>query len=97
MVAIEQAIAAETEDMAKTEYSAPNKSEIIAESSMVDISATAGSETKAKSVDEVDALMDQYDKKDANENYLNSDEFKSKIKAKENKQLAEDQKQVEDL
>lgn len=64
---------------------------------MVDISSTQQQSQKQKNVDEVDSLMDKYDKQEANANYLQSDEYKAKQKQKQDAVVAEEQKQVEEL
>ena len=103
LAAIEEAVMAETKQLAVEEMQ--NKEGQTPEDedhSMVDIStqSSAAAETTIETKsggDELDNLMDKYDKEEANQKYLQSKEYKDKIKKNEEQKLEAEKKTVEEL
>ena len=74
--------------MASTEPEGPSP-----DHSMVDIS----SDEAPKGGDEIESLMNKYDKEEEKEKYLHSDAYKNKIKQKESASIKEEQEKVAEL
>ena len=99
LAAVEQAIAAETQSEAADQVADSGSSaDPGPDAPQVESAAVVSSEEEtAKPQDEVDSIMAKYDNEEKQKDYLKSDAYKAKIKAKEDAKIKEEEDQVQQL